>query len=111
MSKRIAIAAALALAGCTGFAHAQTSSLGISVDMNGESGGTVTGAGAGTDGAFGTPSDARNVGAARGSTSGAAASGTRSGTAAGSNSGGRAKDAERGDRGNSASGSAGGDRR
>jgi hypothetical protein len=111
MSKRIAIAAALAFTAGIGFAHAQTSSLGISVDMNGESGGTVTGAGAGTDGAFGTPSDARNVGAARGSTGGAAASGTRSGTAGSSNSGVRPNDAARGGSGNSGSGSAGGDRR
>ena len=62
-----AAALALALASLPVFAQNATSGLSTTPGMSGESGGTVTGAGSGRDGAFGSPNDTRD-GAARGST-------------------------------------------
>ncbi|HEX2829805.1 MAG TPA: hypothetical protein VHP37_25890 [Burkholderiales bacterium] len=68
--KTLTLAAALALAFVATAASAQnaTGSLSVVPGMNGESSGTVTGVGPERAGAFGTPPDIPDVGAARGST-------------------------------------------
>lgn len=89
---RITIAAAAALTLAVGVAHAQNTTSGLSTvpGMSGESSGTVTGSGPGTEGAFGTPSGASNVGAAgsadanaKGKSSGKGSEGAGRGTGSG----------------------------
>lgn len=75
------LAIALALAATTAAAQNTTSGLQVVPGMSGESSGTVTGVGPDRSGAFGSPPDTRDVGAARGSTQGGAkGAGSNSGT-------------------------------
>ena len=93
--KPFSVFAALALAVTASAAIAQdtTSSLSVVPGLNGESSGTVTGAGPERAGAFGSPPDTPDVGAARGSTqenakgaaSGKGAAGAGRGTGTGTN--------------------------
>src|SRR4051812_39449504 len=96
-----AIVLALALSPGSAAAQNSTSSLSVVPGLNGESSGTVTGAGPDRDGAFGTPTDAAEVRAARGSTQGSAKG---SGSARGTSGAGRGTGTGTDKRGSAAAG-------
>ena len=85
--------AALALTAGASFAQNSASGLSVVPGMSGESSGTVTGTGPGRTGAFGSPPDTPDVGAARGSTQGRASAESAAGAGRGTGTGTRKRPA------------------